>query len=231
MQVLAPKILVVDDDADICELLQYNFEKEGYEVKLASNGAIAIEIATQFLPDIILMDIMMPVMDGIEAGKRIRANELLKNTYLLFLTARTEEYSEIAAFDLGADDYITKPIKPIALLSRVRALLRRDSAKVDTPTEKEKIQFGDLVINRLNHTVLQGINTFVLPKKEFELLFFLAQNPDKVFGREQLLQHIWGANVYVSDRTIDVHIRKLREKLGEGYIKTLKGVGYMFSLD
>ena len=231
MQVLAPKILVVDDDADICELLQYNFEKEGYEVKLASNGAIAIEIATQFLPDIILMDIMMPVMDGIEAGKRIRANELLKNTYLLFLTARTEEYSEIAAFDLGADDYITKPIKPIALLSRVRALLRRDSAKVDTPTEKEKIQFGDLVINRLNHTVLQGTNTFVLPKKEFELLFFLAQNPDKVFGREQLLQHIWGANVYVSDRTIDVHIRKLREKLGEGYIKTLKGVGYMFSLD
>ena len=231
MQILSPKILVVDDDPDICELLEYNFTKEGYEVKTAANGALALEIAPQFLPDIILMDIMMPVMDGIETGRRIRANDALKNTYLLFLTARTEEYSEIAAFDLGADDYITKPIKPIALLSRVKALLRRDLGKVENMDDKEKIQTGNLIINRLNHTVLQDGTPFVLPKKEFELLFFLAKNPDKVFGREQLLQHIWGVNVFVSDRTIDVHIRKLREKLGEGYIKTLKGVGYMFSLD
>ena len=231
MQILSPKILVVDDDPDICELLEYNFTKEGYEVKTAANGALALEIAPHFLPDIILMDIMMPVMDGIETGRRIRANDALKNTYLLFLTARTEEYSEIAAFDLGADDYITKPIKPIALLSRVKALLRRDLGKVENPDDKEKIQTGNLIINRLNHTVLQDNTPFVLPKKEFELLFFLAKNPDKVFGREQLLQHIWGVNVFVSDRTIDVHIRKLREKLGEGYIKTLKGVGYMFSLD
>ncbi len=232
MQNLSPKILVVDDEPDIVELLQYNFEKEGYEVRTAHNGLVALEIAPSFVPDVVLMDIMMPQMDGIEAGRRLRQLPELKNMHLLFLTARTEEYSEVAAFELGADDYITKPIKPNALLSRVKALLKRESFKTESGIKEDKgiLLLGNLTINRSNHTVQQDTATMTLPKKEFELLYFLAQNPDKVFGREQLLQQVWGANVFVTDRTIDVHVRKLREKLGEGYIKTLKGVGYMCSL-
>ncbi|WP_221394781.1 response regulator transcription factor [Dyadobacter sp. NIV53] len=222
-----PKVLVVDDDSDIVELLEYNLIKEGYSVLTASNGKKAIEIAKTFLPDLILLDIMMPQLDGIETGRILRQNPDIKNTYILFLTARSEEYSEVAAFEVGADDYITKPIKPRALMSRINALFRREAQKADSG---DQIEILDLVINRKNYTVTQGSDkSVVLPKKEFELLFFLAQTPNKVFNRDELLQKIWGADIYVLERTVDVHIRKLREKLGDSYIKTLKGVGYMFS--
>jgi two-component system alkaline phosphatase synthesis response regulator PhoP len=222
-----PKVLVVDDDSDIVELLEYNLVKEGYNVLTASNGKKAIEIAKTFIPDLILLDIMMPQLDGIETGRLLRQNTDLKNTYILFLTARSEEYSEVAAFEVGADDYITKPIKPRALMSRINALFRREAQKADSG---DQIEILDLTINRKNYTVTQdGGKSTVLPKKEFELLFFLAQTPNKVFNRDELLQKIWGADIYVLERTVDVHIRKLREKLGDRYIKTLKGVGYMFS--
>ena len=222
-----PKVLVVDDDSDIVELLEYNLIKEGYSVLTASNGKKAIEIAKTFLPDLILLDIMMPQLDGIETGRILRQNPDIKNTYILFLTARSEEYSEVAAFEVGADDYITKPIKPRALMSRINALFRREAQKADSG---DQIEILDLIINRKNYTVTQGSDkSIVLPKKEFELLFFLAQTPNKVFNRDELLQKIWGADIYVLERTVDVHIRKLREKLGDRYIKTLKGVGYMFS--
>jgi two-component system alkaline phosphatase synthesis response regulator PhoP len=223
----APKVLVVDDDSDIVELLEYNLTKEGYSVVTASNGKKAIEVAKTFIPDLILLDIMMPQLDGIETGRMLRQNPDIKNTYILFLTARSEEYSEVAAFEVGADDYITKPIKPRALMSRINALFRREAQKAESG---DTIEILDLSINRKNYTVTQaGEKSTVLPKKEFELLFFLAQTPNKVFSRDELLQKIWGADIYVLERTVDVHIRKLREKLGDSYIKTLKGVGYMFS--
>lgn len=223
----APKVLVVDDDSDIVELLEYNLTKEGYSVLTASNGKKAIDIARTFIPDLILLDIMMPQLDGIETGRILRQNPDIKNTYILFLTARSEEYSEVAAFEVGADDYITKPIKPRALMSRINALFRREAQKAESG---DTIEILDLSINRKNYTVTQGgEKSTVLPKKEFELLFFLAQTPNKVFSRDELLQKIWGADIYVLERTVDVHIRKLREKLGDNYIKTLKGVGYMFS--
>jgi two-component system alkaline phosphatase synthesis response regulator PhoP len=223
----APKVLVVDDDSDIVELLEYNLNKEGYNVLTAGNGKKAIEIAKTFIPDLILLDIMMPQMDGIETGRMLRQNPDIRNTYILFLTARSEEYSEVAAFEVGADDYITKPIKPRALMSRINALFRREAQKAESG---DQIDILDLSINRKNYTVTQDSEkSVVLPKKEFELLFFLAQTPDKVFSRDELLQKIWGADIYVLERTVDVHIRKLREKLGDRYIKTLKGVGYMFS--
>lgn len=221
----SPKILLVDDDPDIIELLQYNLEKEGYVISSASDGRRAVEVARTFHPDLVLLDIMMPQQDGIETGRQLRELPELKNTYILFLTARSEEYSEIAAFEIGADDYITKPIKPRALMSRIRALFRREAQKSDPG---EKIDIGGLSINRQNYTVTQDEQSVVLPKKEFELLFFLAQTPNKVFSREELLQRIWGADIYVLERTVDVHIRKLREKIGDRHIKTLKGVGYMF---
>lgn len=223
----APKVLVVDDDSDIVELLEYNLTKEGYSVLTASNGRKAIDIAKAFVPDLILLDIMMPQLDGIETGRILRQNPDIRNTYILFLTARSEEYSEVAAFEVGADDYITKPIKPRALMSRINALFRREAQKAESG---DTIEILDLAINRKNYTVTQGDEkSIVLPKKEFELLFFLAQTPNKVFSRDELLQKIWGADIYVLERTVDVHIRKLREKLGDSYIKTLKGVGYMFS--
>jgi two-component system alkaline phosphatase synthesis response regulator PhoP len=220
------KILVVDDDADIVELLEYNLQKEGYTVQTASNGRKAIEIAKTFIPDLILLDIMMPQLDGIETGRILRQTADLRHTYILFLTARSEEYSEVAAFEIGADDYITKPIKPRALMSRINAMFRREAQKAD---QGDEVQILDLTISKQNYTVTQGEKSLILPKKEFELLFFLAQTPNKVFSREELLQKIWGADIYVLERTVDVHIRKLREKLGEGYIRTLKGVGYMFT--
>ncbi len=222
----SPKILLVDDDPDIIELLQYNLEKEGYAVESASDGRRAVDVARHFLPDLVLLDIMMPQQDGIETGRQLRAIPELKNTYILFLTARSEEYSEVAAFEIGADDYITKPIKPRALMSRIKALFRREAQKADPG---DLVEIAGLVISRKNYTVTRGEeDSVVLPKKEFELLFFLAQTPNKVFSREELLQRIWGADIYVLERTVDVHIRKLREKIGDSYIKTLKGVGYMF---
>ncbi len=223
------KILVVDDDEDIREILSYNLAKENYEVKAAENGLQAIEIAKTFEPDLILMDIMMPIMDGIEAGKVIKTLDSLKNSHLIYLTARAEEYSEVAAFDAGADDYLTKPIKPRALLSRIGAYFRKETEKA---TEKQIIEIAGLTINKANYTVTsESGEVKVLPKKEFEILYYLASHPNKVQSRESLLQKIWGADIYVVERTIDVHIRKVREKIGDEYIATLKGVGYMFSTE
>lgn len=221
------KVLVVDDEEPILELLKYNLEKQGYDVRIASNGYEAVEIAKKFHPDLVLLDIMMPKMDGVEACRILRANPDLQNTFIVFLTARAEEYSEIAAFDVGADDYILKPIKPRALMSRISALFRRDSKK-KSPTAQ--ITVGDLIIDRTSYTIKVKGKEINLPKKEFELLFFLAQNPNKVFSRDDLLQNIWGSDVYVLARTVDVHIRKVREKIGEDYITTVKGVGYKFNL-
>jgi len=220
------KVLVVDDEEPILELLRYNLEKSGYEVKTALDGAKAIEIAKKFVPDLVLLDIMMPKMDGVETCRRLRDIPELQKTFVVFLTARSEEYSEIAAFDVGADDYINKPIKPRALMSRISALFRRDSKKSSPATS---IEIGDLIIDRTSYTIKLMGKEINLPKKEFELLFFLAQNPNKVYSREDLLQNIWGSDVYVLVRTVDVHIRKVREKIGEQYITTVKGVGYKFS--
>ncbi|MFM8911977.1 MAG: response regulator transcription factor [Flammeovirgaceae bacterium] len=228
MAKVAQKILVVDDEEPILELLKYNLEKEGYDVRGAGDGIQAVEVAKKFLPDLVLLDIMMPRMDGVEACRQIRAMPELANTFIVFLTARTEEYSEIAAFDGGADDYIQKPIKPRALMSRISALFRRDSKKKN---ESSQIKIGDLVIDRASYTIKVKGREVSLPKKEFELLFFLAQNPNKVFNRDDLLQNIWGSDVYVLARTVDVHIRKVREKIGEDYISTVKGVGYKFNLN
>ena len=219
------KILVVDDDSDILELLKYNLSKEGFQIRTASNGIQALAIAKEFIPDLLILDIMMPNMDGIETCRQIRAIPELANKFIIFLTARSEEYSEVAAFEMGADDYITKPIKPRSLVSRINALLRRD---VKQKTEISTLTFTDLEIDRTSYTVRLEGRKLILPKKEFELLFFLAQHPDKVFGREDLLHNIWGSDVYVLARTVDVHIRKVREKIGEGFIATIKGVGYKF---
>jgi two-component system alkaline phosphatase synthesis response regulator PhoP len=223
----AQKVLVVDDEEPILELLRYNLEKQGYDVKIAGDGFTAVEIAKKFLPDLVLLDIMMPKMDGVETCRLIRAIPELQNSFVVFLTARAEEYSEVAAFDVGADDYITKPIKPRALMSRISALFRRDSKKKSTTAQ---ITIGNLLIDRTSYTIKLNDREISLPKKEFELLFFLAQNPNKVFSRDDLLQNIWGSDVYVLARTVDVHIRKVREKIGEDYITTVKGVGYKFNL-
>lgn len=219
------KILIVDDEADILELLKYNLAKEGYEVKTALDGIKGVEIAKSFVPDLIILDIMMPKQDGVETCRQIREVPDLVNTFVIFLTARSEEYSEVAAFDMGADDYITKPIKPRALVSRINALFRRESKK---KKESNKIAVGELTVDRTSYTAFIGEDKISLPKKEFELLYFLAQNPGKVFSRDELLQNIWGTDVYVLARTVDVHIRKVREKIGEGFISTVKGVGYKF---
>lgn len=219
------KVLVVDDEESILELLKYNLEKGGYEVKTASDGSKAVDIARKFIPDLVLLDIMMPKMDGVETCRMLRDIPELQQTFVVFLTARSEEYSEVAAFDVGADDYITKPIKPRALMSRISALFRRDSKK---SPPSSLITVGDLVIDRSSYTIKVSDREINLPKKEFELLYFLAQNPNKVFSREDLLQNIWGSDVYVLARTVDVHIRKVREKIGEDYITTVKGVGYKF---
>ncbi len=220
------KVLVVDDEEPILELLKYNLEKNGYEVKTALDGARAVEIAKKFIPDLVLLDIMMPKMDGVETCRQLRDLPELQKMFVVFLTARSEEYSEVAAFDIGADDYITKPIKPRALMSRISALFRRDSKKSSLSST---ITMGDLTIDRTSYTIQVKGKEINLPKKEFELLYFLAQNPNKVFSREDLLQNIWGSDVYVLARTVDVHIRKVREKIGDDYITTVKGVGYKFT--
>jgi two-component system alkaline phosphatase synthesis response regulator PhoP len=224
----AHKVLVVDDEEPILELLKYNLEKQGFDVRTATDGQIAVDVAKKFHPDLVLLDIMMPRVDGVEACRQLRAMPELVNTYIVFLTARAEEYSEVAAFDVGADDYILKPIKPRALMSRITALFRRDNAKKNTSNQ---IKAGDLLIDRTSYTVRLNGKEINLPKKEFELLFFLAQNPNKVFTRDDLLQNIWGADVYVLSRTVDVHIRKVREKIGEDCIATVKGVGYKFNVN
>lgn len=222
------KILLVDDDPDILELLEYNLIREGFQIKTAENGQTAIEMAEEFLPDMILMDVMMPVMDGIEAGRIIKQKKNLKNTYLIYLTARTEEFSEIAAFEIGADDYITKPVKPRALISRIKAIFQRNSTILKTQ-ENENLVMEDLIINRQNYSIaIKDIN-FTMPKKEFDLLLFFVSNPNKVYTRDEILINVWGRGIHVTERTVDVHIRKIREKIGDDYIRTIKGVGYLFS--
>ncbi|WP_158860434.1 response regulator transcription factor [Lunatibacter salilacus] len=221
------KVLVVDDEQDIIDILTYNLQKEGYEVETAMDGIKAVSIAKSFVPDVILLDIMMPLQDGVETCRQIREIPELKSTFVIFLTARSEEYSEVAAFDVGADDYINKPIKPRALLSRIAALFRRETKK---DQEVSKITVRDLVIDRSSYTVSKSGKIIILPKKEFELLYFLSKSPNIVFSRDDLLQNIWGTDVFVLARTVDVHIRKVREKIGDDYITTVKGVGYKFDL-
>jgi two-component system alkaline phosphatase synthesis response regulator PhoP len=223
---MVKKILIVDDEQDIVELLKYNLEKEGYKCYTAGNGEEGVAKAKDKKPDLILLDIMMPKVDGIEACRQIRADDDLSEVFIAFLTARGEEYSEIAGFDVGADDYITKPIKPRVLISRIKALLSRKKEDIN----KESIEIGDLLIDRNTFDVtLRGVR-MTLPKKEFELLYLLASKPDKVFTREAILNKVWGLDVSVVDRTIDVHIRKIREKIGNDSIQTVKGVGYKFVL-
>jgi two-component system alkaline phosphatase synthesis response regulator PhoP len=220
------KILIVDDEPDILELIEYNLKKEGYQVFTARNGQEAVAEAKRSLPDLIVLDIMMPKMDGIEACRIMRTMPEFKNTFMVFLTARSEEYSEIAGFNVGADDYIAKPIKPRALVSRINAILRRNAPAEDLT--ENKLEIGDLVIDREAYLVFQRGNKVVLAKKEFELLYLLASKPGKVYTREVILKNIWEDSVVVTNRTIDVHIRKLREKLGDDIVATVKGVGYKF---
>ncbi|MCP4521185.1 MAG: response regulator transcription factor [Cytophagales bacterium] len=221
------KVLLVDDEADILELLEYNLLKEGYQVRTANNGKTALEVGKEFKPDLILLDIMMPGIDGVETCRLFREDNTFQDTYIIFLTARSEEYSEVAAFQNGANDYLVKPIKPRALMSRIDAFFRRSAEKVQ---EEDEVKILDLEINRSSYTIQKNGVEITFPRKEFELLYFLAKNPRKVYNREDLLERIWGADVSVIPRTVDVHIRKIREKLGEGYIKTVKGVGYKFDL-
>ena len=218
-------ILVVDDELDILEFVGYNLRKEGYIVLTANNGLAAIEIAQEKTPDLVILDVMMPDMDGIETCERMRALPELSNTIITFLTARSEDYSQIAGLDAGADDYITKPIRPKVLLSRVKALLRR---RVVSDDFSNILELGDIIIDKEKHTVLYKNLQVELAKKEFKLLELLTSKPGKVFTRQEILENVWGLEVVVGDRTIDVHIRKLREKINDQYIKTVKGVGYKF---
>ncbi|MBL6618929.1 MAG: response regulator transcription factor [Flavobacteriales bacterium] len=220
------KILVVDDEPDILELVQYNLEKEGYYVYTANDGREALEIAEKVVPDLILLDVMMPEMDGMETCVQLRGNPKLDKCVVAFLTARGEDYSQIAGFEAGADDYITKPIKPRVLLSRMKALLRRNGRQA----EAENVFRGkNILIDRERYVVTKDNVELNLPKKEFELLSLLVSQPGKVFTRSAILSSVWGNDVVVGDRTIDVHIRKLREKLGDDCFRTVKGVGYKFS--
>lgn len=223
-------ILLVDDEIDILEFISYNLEKEGYRVFTAQNGRDAIKIAEKKSPDLIILDVMMPEMDGIVTCEELRKIPKLKRTVIAFLTARGEDYSQIAGFEAGADDYITKPIRPKVLLSRVKALLKRSVLVEETATvaNDNMITIGDIIIDRERYMITVNGKEMVLPRKEFELLSLLASKPGKVFTREEIYSSVWGEQVIVGDRTIDVHIRKLREKIGESHIKTLKGIGYKF---
>lgn len=220
------KILLVDDEPDILEIVSYNLENEGYQIFTASNGVEAIEKSKDIKPHLILLDVMMPEMDGIEACEKIREIDELKEVIIAFFTARGEDYSQVAGFDAGADDYITKPVKPKVLVSKVKSLLRR--LKNGQAETQSLITVGDLVINREEYFVQKNKKKIILPRKEFELLALLTSKPGKVFKREVILEKVWGSDVVVGGRTIDVHIRKLREKIGDKYFKTVKGVGYKF---
>lgn len=216
--------MIVDDEPDILEFLRYNLRKEGYDVVSANDGRAALIVAEREKPSLIVLDIMMPELDGVETCRLLRRNKTFENTPIAFLTARDEDFSQITALDVGGDDYITKPIKPRVLISRINALLRRSNRQNDE--EQETIQAHDLIIDRLKVLVFRGETAIELPKKEFEILWLLASKPGRVFTREEIFDKIWGSDVIVGNRTIDVHIRKLRERLGEHYIKTLKGIGY-----
>ena len=221
------KILLVDDDADILEIVGFNLETEGYQVLKANNGKEAVAIAKREHPNLVILDVMMPEMDGIEACENMRKLPELQSTVITFLTARGEDYSQVAGFDVGADDYITKPIKPKLLVSKVKALLRR--VKEENPAE-DVLRIGDIEINREEYKIVKDNVEIVLPRKEFELFYLLASKPGKVFKREEILDKVWGNEVIVGGRTIDVHIRKLREKIGDDLFKTIKGVGYKIEI-
>ncbi|MFY7666274.1 MULTISPECIES: response regulator transcription factor [Flavobacterium] len=221
------RILLVDDEADILEIVGYNLSQEGYQISTAANGKEAVAKAKKELPHLIIMDVMMPEMDGMEATEIIRKTPELANVIITFLTARSEDYSQVAGFDAGADDYITKPIKPKLLVSKVKALLRRLK---ESDTNSEKLNVGGIEINREEYKIVKDGEEIVLPRKEFELFYLLASKPGKVFKREEILDKVWGNEVIVGGRTIDVHIRKLREKIGEDFFKTIKGVGYKFEV-
>ena len=219
------KILLVDDEPDVIEILTYNLSNQGYEIFSANDGIKAIKVANKILPNLIIMDVMMPNMDGIEACEVLRKNSKFNNTIIMFLSARGEDFSYVAAFDAGADDYVTKPIKPKVLMSKVKSLLRRFKSFENFD---DVIEVGDFIIDRERYSVIKNQKKFSLPRKEFELIFLLASNIDKVITREKIMNKVWGSEVVVGDRTIDVHIRKLREKFGNEYFKTIKGVGYKF---
>ena len=219
------KILVVDDEEDILEFLSYNLRAEGYDIIVADNGILAIELAKQEQPSLIILDVQMPNMDGITTCEKIREIPSLKETVVTFLTARSEDYSQIAGFEAGADDYITKPIRPKVLVSRVKALLKRRGTTQDS---NSIIELGDIVIDKEKHLTTYKGQEVIFAKKEFKLLKLLISKPGKVFTREEILEKVWGSDIIVGDRTIDVHIRKLREKLADHYVKTVKGVGYKF---
>ena len=221
------KILLVDDDPDILEIVSYNLVQEGFEIFTASNGKEAILKAIKEVPDLIIMDVMMPEMDGMEACENIRRIPALNHVIITFLTARNEDYSQVAGFDAGADDYITKPIKPKLLVSKVKALLRRIK---DQDKNSETINIHGIEINREEYKIIKDDVVIALPRKEFELFYLLASKPGKVFKREEILEKVWGSDVVVGGRTIDVHIRKLREKIGDRLFKTIKGIGYKFEV-
>ena len=222
------RILCVDDEPDILEILKYNLSNEGYQVDTAKDGDLAIKKAHQNKPNLIIMDVMMPKMDGVETCEKIRDDQKFNDTIIMFLSARGEDFSQLAAYEAGADDYITKPIKPKILVTKVNVLLKR--LKKTLKNETTEIILGDIKIDREKYKVYINENVLNLPRKEFELLFLLASKPDKVFKREKIMDHVWGTKVIVGDRTIDVHIRKLREKIGNKYFKTIKGVGYKFEI-
>lgn len=220
------KILIIDDEQDIRDILNYNLSKEGFQVYEASNGREGIEQALAINPRLIILDVMMPEMDGMEVCEELKTNTLTKNIKICFLTARSEDYSQIAGFDAGADDYVSKPIKPKVLISRIKAILRRSVPTINEyPNNKE----SSLTIDRERYLVIKDGKEIHFPRKEFELLSLLVSKPNKVFNRELILKEVWGPGVVVGDRTIDVHIRKLREKIGNSYIRTVKGVGYTFN--
>ncbi len=220
------KILIVDDEQDIIEFLKYNFEKEGFKVYTASNGNEGKKVAKKTKPDLIILDIMMPGMDGVELCQELRDIPEFENTLIIFLTAREEDYSQIAGFEVGADDYITKPIRPRVLIARVKALLKR---KARGNVKYNRIEIDDLIIDIDKHEVTVSGESVHIPKIDFELLVLLVSYPGKIFAREEIYAKVWGSELYVGDRTLDVHIRKLREKIGDKYIKTIKGVGYGFN--
>ena len=225
MDISSIKILVVDDDPDIVEILKYNLKNSGYSVKSSGNGVEAIKKAKKFIPDIILMDVMMPEMSGIEACEEIKNIDQLSQAIIIFLSARSEDYTQISAYDAGADDYISKPVKPKILLKKISNIAKKINSEKNAP---KTIDLGSIKINKEEYVVIKDKKEILLPRKEFELLFLLATKPEKVFTREEIMNKVWGTQVVVGDRTIDVHVRKLREKIGEKHIKTLKGVGYKF---
>ena len=225
MDISSIKVLVVDDDPDIVEILKYNLKNSAYSVKSAGNGVEAIKKAKKFIPDIILMDVMMPEMSGIEACEEIKNIDQLSQAIIIFLSARSEDYTQISAYDAGADDYISKPVKPKILLKKISNIAKKINSEKKAPWI---IDLGSIKINKEEYVVIKDKKEILLPRKEFELLFLLATKPEKVFTREEIMNKVWGTEVVVGDRTIDVHVRKLREKIGEKHIKTLKGVGYKF---